>query len=257
MKSDLIYIVKGGTITQVQIDADCWTPDALGKTEWNFSDGPSGARGSSSDYCDLLQGLRRNLTAEFNTDEADFTPDEQAIFDQFMRDNRLKRDALLKRQAYRARHSEVEEEATKAAEAAKRVVREANRAELEALSRAAFQAERAHEDYVSENAADPHEGRIVERTVVTGKYSWNRRETTERGRLEVRRKDTQFADSVWRGSRSDIPALGTLFIRRIKADGSDGSTVIKVYQVREDGTISAWSRGDDWKLVPVEAETAE
>lgn len=63
--TDPIYIVKGEVT-----DLDAYEAEnaermatgramvALGDPEWQFSDGPPGARGSSDDFIDLIEGLR-------------------------------------------------------------------------------------------------------------------------------------------------------------------------------------------------------
>jgi hypothetical protein len=61
----MIYLVKG------------FTDDGV---EWQFSDGPSGRRGSSADYVSLSEGLADHAGCEINTAEADFTPEEAAVF---------------------------------------------------------------------------------------------------------------------------------------------------------------------------------
>ena len=52
-----VWAIKGAPITQEQIDDGCYPQTSLGKTEWQFSDGPVGARGSSADYDSLEAGL--------------------------------------------------------------------------------------------------------------------------------------------------------------------------------------------------------
>jgi hypothetical protein len=52
-----VWIVKGAPITQEQIDEGCYPQDALGKPEWQFSDGPAGHRTTSADYASLEAGL--------------------------------------------------------------------------------------------------------------------------------------------------------------------------------------------------------
>lgn len=52
-----------------------------GDLEWQFSDGPAGARGSSEDFASLIEGLEAFPNHAFNIDEADFTPHERRIFD--------------------------------------------------------------------------------------------------------------------------------------------------------------------------------
>lgn len=50
-----VWIVRGEVT-----DPSAYPPEAnakLGQTEWQFSDGPSGARGYSADYLDLAKGL--------------------------------------------------------------------------------------------------------------------------------------------------------------------------------------------------------
>jgi hypothetical protein len=39
-------------------DTDGYEGSFLGQTEYQFSDGPAGSRGGSSDYIDLAKGLR-------------------------------------------------------------------------------------------------------------------------------------------------------------------------------------------------------
>jgi hypothetical protein len=70
---ETIYIVKG--LTSGNLEGQ---PADL--TEWQFSDGPAGERGSSSDYTDLLHGLEDHANCIFNIDEADFTEVENALF---------------------------------------------------------------------------------------------------------------------------------------------------------------------------------
>ena len=53
-----VWVEVGDSITQSQIDDGCFPQEALGMTEWQFSDGPSGSRSSSSDYYRLEDGLR-------------------------------------------------------------------------------------------------------------------------------------------------------------------------------------------------------
>lgn len=161
----------------------------------------------------------------------------------------LEREAAEKRRAFQIRHGEVQDIARRAAEVASRAVMDAHKVELDAMQSAALAAERTHRDHVSATAAHPLEGRTVARTINRGRYSWNSKQVTERGRLEVRRNDTEFADSVW-SRRHDLPDLGGLFIRRLKADGSVGSQVIKVYRVNDDGTFhcGGLTQGHGWKL---------
>ena len=51
---DKIYIVEG----EVTDDEAHKYQAPLGATEWQFSDGPPGERGSSADYISLEQGIR-------------------------------------------------------------------------------------------------------------------------------------------------------------------------------------------------------
>lgn len=74
-----IYLIKGGTI-----GPDGAFPEVPeGTPEWQFSDGPSGLRGSSADYIDLRKGLADHTGFHIDTSEADFTPEERAIFEAF------------------------------------------------------------------------------------------------------------------------------------------------------------------------------
>jgi hypothetical protein len=54
-----VWIVKGHVT-----NPDVWTESGqvatMGQVEWQFSDGPAGARGGSSDYLDLETGLREH-----------------------------------------------------------------------------------------------------------------------------------------------------------------------------------------------------
>lgn len=45
-----MYLIEGDPITQTQIDEGIHTSDALGKPEWQLSDGPVGQRGASADF---------------------------------------------------------------------------------------------------------------------------------------------------------------------------------------------------------------
>ncbi|MGE8141755.1 hypothetical protein ACQKOE_07255 [Novosphingobium sp. NPDC080210] len=78
MKMDKIWIVKGQTSGFVE-----GQPGGL--TEWQFSDGEPGERGYSEDYTCLTQGLLEHLGTPLDLTHADFTADEQRIFDNFMR----------------------------------------------------------------------------------------------------------------------------------------------------------------------------
>lgn len=55
-----IWVVAGAAITQEQVDDGCFPQEALGLIEWQFSNGPSGERGFSSDYYRLEDGLREH-----------------------------------------------------------------------------------------------------------------------------------------------------------------------------------------------------
>lgn len=57
MATKTVWLIKGGPITQAQIDDDLFPQDALGLPEWQFSDGPAGQRSYSADYDDLETGL--------------------------------------------------------------------------------------------------------------------------------------------------------------------------------------------------------
>jgi len=58
--AEQIWVVAGDLITQEQVDNGCFPQEALGMTEWQFSDGPSGERGCSCDYYRLEDGLREH-----------------------------------------------------------------------------------------------------------------------------------------------------------------------------------------------------
>lgn len=73
-----VYIVKGS------MGPEPHEGHAEGDLEWQFSDGPAGSRGSSSDYADLLKGLEDHRGFDFNIDEADFTSEEKAIYENFL-----------------------------------------------------------------------------------------------------------------------------------------------------------------------------
>jgi hypothetical protein len=60
MMSKTIWIVKGDPITQSQIDDGCYPQTSLGKTEWQFSDGPMGKRTYSEDYDDIEEGMNNH-----------------------------------------------------------------------------------------------------------------------------------------------------------------------------------------------------
>ena len=60
-----------------------------GDLEWQFSDGPSGKRGSSDDFADLRDGLEAHRGCAFNIDEADFTEAEHQVFVQFCAEEAL------------------------------------------------------------------------------------------------------------------------------------------------------------------------
>ncbi len=75
-----IYLIKGTTM-----GPDGGFPEVPeGTTEWQFSDGPAGRRGSSADYVDLRKGLADHVGFHINVGEANFTPEERAIFDEFL-----------------------------------------------------------------------------------------------------------------------------------------------------------------------------
>lgn len=74
-----IWIIKGGTNG---MHYDVPTPE--GTVEWQFSDGPAGGRGSSADYLDLREGLEDHRGCQFNIAKADFTPEERAVYNQFI-----------------------------------------------------------------------------------------------------------------------------------------------------------------------------
>lgn len=67
-----IFVVRGGAVTQQQVDDGIFPARDLGKTEYSFSDGPAGKRGYSEDYSDLLEGLTNPdyRGCLFNLDEA-------------------------------------------------------------------------------------------------------------------------------------------------------------------------------------------
>jgi hypothetical protein len=65
MMGKKIWIVKGDPITQSQIDDGCYPQASLGKTEWQFSDGPVGKRTESADYDDLKEGIRNHPSHTF------------------------------------------------------------------------------------------------------------------------------------------------------------------------------------------------
>lgn len=50
---DEVWIIKGKVT-----DPSAYPDAEIGQVEYQFSDGPSDARGSSADYIDLEQGLR-------------------------------------------------------------------------------------------------------------------------------------------------------------------------------------------------------
>lgn len=54
-----VWIVKGHVT-----NPECWEESglaaAVGQVEWQFSDGPAGERGGSSDYLDLEKGLKEH-----------------------------------------------------------------------------------------------------------------------------------------------------------------------------------------------------
>lgn len=57
-----IWVVKGAVT-----DAEAYEGRAvLGQVEWQFSDGPPGGRGGSSDYLDLAEGLKAHAPAIFH-----------------------------------------------------------------------------------------------------------------------------------------------------------------------------------------------
>lgn len=57
MELEEIWIVRG-EVTSNDVYDDSTVK--IGDTEWQFSDGPPGERGSSSDYVDLEKGLREH-----------------------------------------------------------------------------------------------------------------------------------------------------------------------------------------------------
>ena len=58
MKMKEVWIVRG-YVTDLEVH-----PTAeLGQTEWQFSDGPAGSRGSSEDFLSLEDGLRTHSGA--------------------------------------------------------------------------------------------------------------------------------------------------------------------------------------------------
>jgi len=63
--SKTIWIVEGGPITQAQIDDGIYPQASLGKTEWQFSDGPAGKRTESADYDDIEEGMNDHLGYTF------------------------------------------------------------------------------------------------------------------------------------------------------------------------------------------------
>lgn len=71
-----IYLVKGAVSDPSVYDEGA----SIGQTEWQFSDAPSGERGSSADYVDLASGLAAHADCVIDVREADFTADEEAIF---------------------------------------------------------------------------------------------------------------------------------------------------------------------------------
>lgn len=75
-----IHIIRG-QVTDPTVYPFSSAPK-LGAAEWQFSDGPSGQRRGSADYLSLRAGLLAHLGQNFNLDEADFTPEEQALFDE-------------------------------------------------------------------------------------------------------------------------------------------------------------------------------
>ena len=64
-----IWIVKGRVTC-----TDAHPTAKLGDVEWQFSDGPPGERGSSTDYTDLEEGLQDHSGCVFH-----FVPDARAF----------------------------------------------------------------------------------------------------------------------------------------------------------------------------------
>lgn len=81
---ETIHIVKGEIQNEDALEA--YGPGyAVGDIEWQFSDGPSGSRGSSGDFADLRKGLMHyGYGVSYDVSEADFTADERAVFDALM-----------------------------------------------------------------------------------------------------------------------------------------------------------------------------
>lgn len=169
---------------------------------------------------------------------------------------RVYREAAEADKRYRTRHGEVQALAREAARKAERAVFDEHESELDELLKDRRAAIIARDQFVETNASHPLEGRLVERTYDRARYSWQgTKMVTERGRLEIHRPSTRFPDSL---KNYDTPDLGALFIRTLKKDGSEGSRVIKVYHVDDDGSISCggMSYGRGWHLVP-EGEASE
>lgn len=68
-RDNVVYVVEGAVTDPESYDYEV----PIGTPEWQFSDGPAGARGSSADYIDLMQGLRehagKKLVFEFSKPE--------------------------------------------------------------------------------------------------------------------------------------------------------------------------------------------
>jgi hypothetical protein len=129
------------------------------------------------------------------------------------------------RAAMRMRQDKIDAEAREAARAAEQDVRRRHADEMRKLTDNWREAEAARVAYLDSIVKHPLEGRRVFRTYETG-YSWKRRKITERGIIRVRRANTRLPLELKAWQRPDI---GEAYIQRIKADGSEGATVVKLF----------------------------
>lgn len=129
------------------------------------------------------------------------------------------------RQALRDRKDEVAAEARQAAYVAERKVKDEHEPELDRLYQSWRAAEAARVAYLDSTVSHPLEGRRVIRQWKAGR-SWSPKVMTERGIIKVRRADTVLPYDLKSYQR---PEVGHAYIQNIRADGSEGVKVDKLY----------------------------
>lgn len=119
-------------------------------------------------------------------------------------------DAIIREQeeAIDAARDRVYEEFADRVDAASRELRDAVRAAS------------TLEDQILDAKTHKWEGRIVEQQITKGRFSWEKKEVTVYGIIEVRRSTTEFPETI--RYISSLPRHGEPFIRLLKANGKPG-----------------------------------